>query len=214
MASGLPHAQWNNGDVTDPERFVVEDVRAWYAARAGGTGVPWGVRVPAERPFSHGRFRFRKRCMALLPDGYKPPVVPAAVEVGVAAPADLEAVAAIDAAAFDSPVDLTRAWVEPHFGALQCVVALARLHGEPVGVATALLTDDRAGACVGIFGVGVLPHARRQGIGSALTCWLLEQALDAGVTLAHLNPDSEAAARLYARLGFRETAGLDVYTNL
>ena len=214
MASGLPHAQWNNGDVTDPDRVVVEDVRAWYAARAGGAGVPWGVRVPADRPFSHGRFLFRKRCMCLLPVWYAAAVVPAGVEFGVAETADLETVAAIDAAAFGGPVDQTRGWVEPHLGALQCVAALARLHGEPVGVATALLTNDRAGACVGIFGVGVLPHARRQGIGSALTSWLLEQALDQGVTLAHLSPDSEAAARLYARLGFRETKGLDVYADL
>jgi predicted GNAT family acetyltransferase len=43
---------------------------------------------------------------------------------------------------------------------------------------------------------------------------LIERALDDGATLAHLNPDSGAAARLYARLGFRETRGLDVYADL
>ena len=47
-----------------------------------------------------------------------------------------------------------------------------------------------------------------------MTSWLLEQAFADGAALAHLNPDSDAAARLYARLGFVETAGLDVYTDL
>jgi len=214
MASGLPHPRWNNGDVTDPERFAVEEARAWYSSRAGGSGVPWGVRVPAGRPFSHGRFLFRKRCMVLLPDQYKVPGRLAGVEVGLAAPADVDKVAAIDAAAFGDPVEQTRAWVEPHLGAPRFAVALARLHGEAVGVATAIVTDDQAGLCVGIFGVAVLPHARRQGIGTALTSWLLTLAFDQGVALAHLNPDSETAARVYARLGFTETRGLDVYSDL
>jgi GNAT superfamily N-acetyltransferase len=214
MASGLPHAQWNNGDVTDPERFPVDDVRAWYSARAGGCGVPWGVRVPAGRPFSHGRFLFRKRCMVLLPDRYKISDKLAAVEVGLAAPVDVDTVAAIDAAAFGDRVEQTRAWVEPHLGAPRFAVALARLHGEPVGVATAIVTDDQAGLCVGIFGVAVLQHARRQGIGTALTSWLLTLAFDQRVALAHLNPNDETAARVYARLGFRETRGLDVYSDL
>jgi hypothetical protein len=36
----------------------------------------------------------------------------------------------------------------------------------------------------------------------------------AGAELAHLHPDSDSAARLYARLGFVETPGLDVYVDL
>ena len=47
-----------------------------------------------------------------------------------------------------------------------------------------------------------------------MTSWLLEMVFTQGATLAHLNPDSEPAARLYARLGFIETAGLDVYCDL
>jgi len=61
---------------------------------------------------------------------------------------------------------------------------------KPVGVATAIVTDDQAGLCAGIFGVAVLQHAR-QGIGTTLTSWLLTLAFDQGVALAHLNPDSE-----------------------
>ena len=214
MASGLPHARWNNGDVTDPARVDVEAVRAWYAARACGVGVPWGVCVPAGMPFAHGRHVFRKGCMALVPDRFRAVRVSPGVAIGEALPADVGTFARIDASAFDGEVEETLPWVTPHFGAIGFTAVLARLNGEPVGVATAIHTEDRAGPCVGIFGVGVLEHARRRGIGGAMTSWLLERAFTQGATLAHLNPDTEAAACLYARLGFIETAGLDVYTDL
>jgi GNAT superfamily N-acetyltransferase len=214
MSSGLPHAQWNNGDVTDPARVDVEAVRAWYAARADGDGVPWGVCVPAGSQFALGQHVFRKRCMALLPDRFRAVRASPGVSIGDALPADVDTFARIDAAAFAGTVEQTLPWVAPHFGATGFIVALATVDGEPVGVATAIHTDDRAGQCVGIFGVGVLVHARRRGIGGAMTSWLLEKVFARGATLAHLNPDSDAAARLYARLGFIETAGLDVYCDL
>lgn len=214
MASGLPYAQWNNGDVTDPALFKVEEARAWYAARAHGAGVPWGLRVPAGVSFTHGQWMFRKRCMGLFPTEHCTSSAPSGIEIRVATPEDVDTVARIDAAAFDETEEPIRRWVGPHLGAPGFTVALASVDDEPVGIATAILTDDRAGRCVGIFGVGVLERARRQGIGSALTSWLLERAFTGGATLAHLNPDSDAAARLYSRLGFVETAGLDVYTHL
>jgi ribosomal protein S18 acetylase RimI-like enzyme len=130
-ASGLPHPQWNNGDLVDAAQFDVAAARAWYTQRAHG--------------FS---------------------------------------------------------------------VAIAHLDGAPVGTATAVRTDDRAGRCVGIFGVGVLAHARGRGIGAALTAWSIEESFEAGAMLAHLNPNSEPAARIYRRLGFRETAGFDIYVDL
>jgi ribosomal protein S18 acetylase RimI-like enzyme len=214
MASGLPFAQWNNGDVTDAARFRVEDVRAWYAERAHGRGVPWGVRVPAATPFAHGRRLFRKRCMGLSPDRFVTAECPIGVDIRAAGTADVDTVAAIDAAAFGESLEWTRQWVEPYLGAPGFSVALATLHGTAVGIATAILTNDRAGRCAGIFGVGVLEGARRRGIASAMTSWLLEGAFAEGARLAHLNPDSDHAAKLYAQLGFVECAGLDIYTDL
>lgn len=214
MASGLPFAQWNNGDVTDAGLFRVDDVRAWYAKRANGRGVPWGVQVPAATTFAHGRRVFRKRCMGLSAERFRAARWPDGVDIRAAGPADVDAVAAIDAAAFDAPLGPTRQWVQPHLGAPGFTVALATLQGIAVGIAIANLTDDRAGRCAGIFGVGVLEGARRRGIGGAMTSWLLERAFAEGVGLAHLNPDSEHAASLYAQLGFVECAGLDVYTDL
>lgn len=214
MASGLPHAQWNNGDVTNPARVPWDEVCAWYAARAGGAGVPWGLRVPAGMALGRGRLVFRKRCMGLPLSTLRPVEPPPGTIVRVAALADADIVARIDAEAFGEQFELTRRWAEPHFGAPGCTVALAESGGEAVGIATAIVTDGRAGACVGIFGVGVVEPARRRGIGAALTSWLLQRAAAEGIELAHLNPNTEAAARLYWRLGFVETAGLDVIGEL
>jgi len=211
MASGLPHAQWNNGDVTDVALLRIADVRAWFASRANGAGVPWGLRVPADLPFPQGRRLFRKRCMALIPASHRRDTELPAVRIEAASRADLEDIARIDAAAFGATATDTQPWIEPQLGAAGFTIALARLEGEAVGIATAKFTDDRAGPCVGIFGVAVAECARRRGIATALTTWLLECAWAAGATLAHLNPVSDAVAHLYARMGFVETAGLDIY---
>jgi GNAT superfamily N-acetyltransferase len=212
MASGLPHAQWNNGDVTEPAPVSWQEVRAWYAARAGG--VPWGVRVPAGMALGRGRLLFRKRCMGLLHAAFRPVDPPPGTTIRVAAPADDDTVARIDASAFGDPLESIRRWVGPHLGAPGFTVAVAISGGEAVGIATAIVTKDRAGACVGIFGVGVAKQARRRGIGAALVSWLLQRAIAKGIDLAHLNPNTDEAARLYARLGFVETAGLDVYADV
>ena len=56
--------------------------------------------------------------------------------------------------------------------------------------------------------------ARRRGIGAALSSWLLERGFAAGADFAHLNPDTDEAARIYERLGFVETPGLDIYVDI
>ncbi len=214
MASGLPFPQWNNGDVTDVARFPLDEVRAWYAARAGGRGVPWGVRVPAGLRFTHGRHLFRKRCMALPAAEFRPRPAAPDLRIRAAMPSDADTVAAIDAAAFEADIQACRDWNTPHIGAPGFNVILAELDGEAIGGATSILTRGRAGPCVGIFGVGVIEKARRRGAGAALTAALLADGFARGAALAHLNPNTAGAATLYAGLGFRETAGFDVYVDL
>jgi len=51
-------------------------------------------------------------------------------------------------------------------------------------------------------------------VAARITSSLLDRGFAAGAELAHLHPDSDAAARLYARLGFVETPGVDVYVDL
>ncbi|MFS0703944.1 GNAT family N-acetyltransferase [Cellulomonas sp. 179-A 9B4 NHS] len=210
MASGLPYAQWNNGDVTDPGLVDVDAVRAWYAR----LDVPWGLRVPAGAPWPHGRLLFRKRLMLLhAADLVRAPAVPGLV-VRAATPDDLDVVARVDATAFDGDAAVEAAWMRPLLVSERATVAVAELDGRPVGTASCLRTDGRAGPAAYLAGVAVLPEARRRGVAAAVSGWLLDRAVAAGARVAHLHPDSDLAARVYARLGFTEVDGLDVYVEV
>ena len=75
---------------------------------------------------------------------------------------------------------------------------------EPVGMAAAYL---HAGA-IGIFGVAVVPAARRRGIATALSV-IAARAFPADLAWLHTN---DARARsVYERLGFREVAQWEVW---
>jgi GNAT superfamily N-acetyltransferase len=210
MASGLPHAQWNNGDVTDPELVDITAVRDWYAQR----DLPWGVRVPSSLAWSYGEHLFHKRLMGVEPSRFVEPAAVPGLAVRAAGPADLEAVLAIDSSTFESDPDVERPWIEPHLTAARATVALAVLDGVPVGTAYSLRTDGRAGAALYVAGVGVLPTARRRGVGAAMSGWLVRNGFEAGAQLAHLHPDTDLATRVYARLGFDEVEGFEVFVNL
>ena len=209
MASGIDHPQWNNGDVDDPAAADVGAMREWYAAK----NLPWGVRVPAGAPWPHGRLLFGKRLMGCDLAGFAAPD-PDGVSIRKADPADLDAVLHVDAIAFESDGDLERPWIEPHLSAPSVDVALAEVAGRPVGTAYAVRSDERAGPALYLAGVAVLPEFRRRGFGGAISAWLLARGAAAGARLAHLHPDTDEAARVYARLGFVEVAGFDIYIDL
>ncbi|HET8537973.1 MAG TPA: GNAT family N-acetyltransferase [Solirubrobacteraceae bacterium] len=76
---------------------------------------------------------------------------------------------------------------------------IARLDGESVA---ASLAFDCDGDC-GVYNVGTLDHARRRGLGSAVTLLALHEARDRGCTTASLQA-TPMAERLYAALGFRD----------
>lgn len=210
MASGLPHAQWNNGDVDDAELVDIGAVRDWYSA----LGVPWGMRVPSDVTWPHGRWLFSKRLMALTPVGFRPTPPPDGVTVRAARRDDLGAVLSVDTVAFEAGVDVERPWMEPLLSHPSVVVALAELHGEPVGTGYAVLSRGRGGACLYVAGIAVLPQARRRGIGTAVSSWLTSGGVDAGAELVHLHPDTDSAAAIYERLGFIEVDGFDVYVDM
>jgi len=209
MATGLSHPQWNNGDVLDSAMVDVAGVARWY----GEKGVPWGVRVPLGRPWPHGRHLFSKRLMGLVPEAFAPNGPAAGVMLRVAGPEDADAVVAVDAVAFDESVEVERPWVEPMLSQPSMTVCLAEMDGQPVGCGNCLVTDGDAGPAAYVAGIGVLPQARRSGIGAALSSWLVQRGLDAGARLAHLHPDTDDAARIYARLGFVEVPGFDIYVD-
>jgi GNAT superfamily N-acetyltransferase len=176
--------------------------------------VTWGLRVPCEQPWSHGRRLFRRRVMAVARAGFCPaPPVPG-LALRPAGPADLPAVLHIDSTVFElDPTDNTR-WLEPLLASDAADVALATLDGAPAGTAYTLRSDGAGGPSLYLAGVAVPAGARRRGVGAALSSWLLERGFAAGADLAHLNPDTDDAARLYGRLGFTETPGLDVYVEI
>jgi GNAT superfamily N-acetyltransferase len=204
MASGLSHAPWNSADVTAADADL-EGARAFYAR----LGLPWGVRVPADMPFSRGRFLFRQRLMGVPAAEF----VPAdAAGVSIALTTDLETVVAIDAIAYESE-PLTD-WARGHIGRTGVETALAWLDGEPVGTAYSVFSDGLAGPAIHLAGVAVLPEARRRGVGAAISSWLVARGFERGAELAHLHPDDDRAARVYARVGFTEVPGFDIYIDL
>jgi GNAT superfamily N-acetyltransferase len=209
MASGLPHPQWNNGDVTGPDADL-DGARAFYAER----GAPWGVRVPAELDWPHGTWLFRKRLMGVHAADFRRADAVEGLEIRAARPGDLEDLVRISAPAFEEDPDVEGSWIAPHLGADGSTLALATLDGVPVGTGRAVFSDGWAGPCVYVGGVAVVESVRGRGIGAAITSWLSAQGLARGAEIAHLHPDNDAGARLFARLGYVETPGFDVYVDL
>ena len=95
---------------------------------------------------------------------------------------------------FDLPADLLNESVATRFH-----LRVARLDGAPVA---ASLAFDCDGDC-GVYNVGTVEHARRRGLGSAVTLLALHEARDRGCTTASLQATA-MAERLYAALGFRD----------
>jgi GNAT superfamily N-acetyltransferase len=209
MASGLAGPQWNSGDVTAPDADLAV-ARAFYRAR----GAAWGLRVPAGLPWRHGRRLKTLRLMALASDAFAPAPPPPGVAVRAAHEDDLETVLAIDAEAFGEDPAEDRGWIAPRLGADGVTTALATLDGEPVATGLAIRTDGRAGPALYVAGVATAAAARRRGIGAAVSSWLVAGGLEGGARFAHLHADNDPAARVYARLGFAEAPGLDVYVGL
>ena len=75
---------------------------------------------------------------------------------------------------------------------------------DPVGMAAGYLHEG----AIGIFGVAVVPAARRRGIASALSV-IAARAFPAD--LAWLHTDDAHARSVYERLGFREVAQWEVW---
>jgi ribosomal protein S18 acetylase RimI-like enzyme len=85
-------------------------------------------------------------------------------------------------------------------------VLLASRDGETVATALAFDADgDR-----GIYNVGTLEHARRRGLGTALTALLVHEALADGCRTATLQ-STEMAEGVYAAVGFRDLGRIVEY---
>lgn len=208
--SGSPFPQYNGADLLDAAAADPERVAAWWAAR----GTPWAWRVPASLAWPPGwpggELVVRQRLAAVVPSAFRPAPLPAGVDVRCASPLDLDAVVGVDVDAFGGPAGPTRHWLAGLLADPHVEVGLVTARGEPLACAYAVRSAGRAGPAVLLAGVAVVPGARRRGIGGGISSWLLARAFAAGAGLGHLQPDDDRAARVYARLGFTEVAGLDV----
>lgn len=59
------------------------------------------------------------------------------------------------------------------------------------------------GTSAELAGIAVIPRARRQGIGAAITAVLVQDARARGMTTVFLSAQDEAVARVYERIGFQ-----------
>jgi ribosomal protein S18 acetylase RimI-like enzyme len=135
---------------------------------------------------------------AVLPEGIR--VEPVTDERGASAIAHVEQVG------FGSEPEIAeRFYAAASYGVEGARSFVAWDGDTPVGMAAAYL---HAGA-IGVFGVAVVPAARRRGIASALST-IAAQAFPAD--LAWLHTDDPQARSVYERLGFREVAQWEVWT--
>jgi ribosomal protein S18 acetylase RimI-like enzyme len=149
--------------------------------------------------------------MAVEPARFSATSAPFGLALRRAGSSDVDAVVTVDTGAFGSGVAAARAWLEPLCRSDEAVIAVGELNGVPVATGYALQCDGEAGPSVYLGGIGVLPAARRRGVAAALSTWLLARGFAEGARFGHLQTDSDSAARVYARLGFEEFNGIDVY---
>lgn len=123
--------------------------------------------------------------------------------------ADLPAVAHIEALAFGDAEDAALRFAQSVFGDAQTRIVLARLAGEPVASLRVVFEGDRAL----IYGVGVAPAWRDQGLGGQLLGGVLADLRAEGWQGIGLEvePDNAPAVALYQALGFRTTTTYGYY---
>ena len=81
---------------------------------------------------------------------------------------------------------------------------VALLDGEVVGWCDVLPTHGQARSHIGTLGIGLVPSARRRGIGEKLMKSAIDAAWQTGITRIELTvrADNQVAKTLYERLGF------------
>jgi GNAT superfamily N-acetyltransferase len=129
-----------------------------------------------------------------------------AVEIRpVAKERDVAGLVSVGVEAFGDDPEVGAAFYGAGATGIEGVQALVAWDGDrPVGIATGYLHDD----AVGVMGVGVVPSARRRGIGSALT--LRAATAFSGADIAWLHPSDEAMG-MYERLGFAPVSQWEVW---
>jgi Acetyltransferase (GNAT) family. len=211
--ANVPDPELNSALV---EREPLDPATALEAAEAEFTrrGLGFGIDLQAGRhPAVDGCLRSRGLEILLERPGMaadvsdladiRPPrgvrITPVTDQVGALA------LAKAGAEAFDGDLESSeRFYAKGAFGVSGAISFVAWQGDDPVGSAAGYLNEG----AVGVFGVGVVPRARRRGLGAALTVAAV-RAFD-GADIAWLHP-SEMAWPMYQALGFRRVSDWQVW---
>lgn len=144
--------------------------------------------------------------MAIDPNRLPDTPMPHGVEVRVVGgPSDAEALVQVGVSAFGDDPDVGRAFYGAgSLGAPDAHMFVGWMGEEPVAISAAY----RDGTTTGVMGVGVVPSARGQGLGSAMTV-RAARSFD-GADLVWLHPSDEARS-MYERIGFERVADWEVW---
>jgi ribosomal protein S18 acetylase RimI-like enzyme len=144
--------------------------------------------------------------LLVLPDGAEAlaPPLPDHYEVRMldADSPDLAAIVAAVSAGFAGTDDVRPTDPGPFTPLLRSgALSMAGAYDEqsPVGGGSHALR----GETTELTGIAVVPRARRQGVGAAITAMLVADARDHGATTVFLSAQDDAVARVYERLCFR-----------
>jgi ribosomal protein S18 acetylase RimI-like enzyme len=144
--------------------------------------------------------------LLVLPHGAKAlaPPAPEGVEVRMLEPdsPDLARAAAAVSAAFAGVDEVEQRPPGPLGSLMRAgLLAMAAAYDGPDVVGGG--SHGPRGSTSELTGIGVLPRARRRGVGAAITTALVADALARGATTVFLSAHDDAVARIYERIGFQ-----------
>jgi GNAT superfamily N-acetyltransferase len=199
FTTGLAVRHWNGAYLTDLSGLErLPEVEAWFDTR----GMPWGLLVPSDLGLTPPGLQRVTVQRVMLRDLHALPELPELALRWDAA----EDAARVQVAAFEDPLEDTRAFVAPKLVNAACAVVTAYDGREAVSTATLVVVDGVAA----VFGVGTVPAYRRRGLGRATTLAVLHEGSRRGADLAFLNP-SDSGEPVYRALGFTDAPGFDVW---
>jgi GNAT superfamily N-acetyltransferase len=213
--TGVPHEQWNGAWFFAPVEDLATTLRE-AAGHFGRLGVRYGLVVPHEQEAALDGaltaagakrlfpLRLMERRLEEVPAVFPPPGVRIRRAAGRA---DFEALLKLQAACFQGEDLLWSRYLHDRYEHPEIEDFLAVTPEDDVVGAGTLV---RTGLAAGVYGIGVSPRWRRQGVGAALTGAVLAAGARRGCRIAHLNP-SESGIRTYRRLGFTDVPGFSVW---
>lgn len=221
MQTAIPHFLFNSVILSGHDRAAVETALGLGADCAGSGGVPvlWRVGPSAESAALRARLEAagvqpseaQPAMLADLADLPPPPAIDGLVIATARGPEERRAWGRLAIAAFEMDPDLGIA-----MGGCEATIPArmfddqprytGHLDGEAVAVSSLVMTDGLAG----IYAVATLPHARRRGIGRAMTLHAMAEGLRRGAKMATLQATSMGRP-VYEGIGFRTAFDYQTY---